>query len=76
MQNQKKTEKCICSGCGQVVKGEGLPIKDFLEVRKTWGFFSEMDGETHEFYLCEECYKKLSAQFVVPVKVMDINELL
>ena len=41
-----------------------------------WGYFSEKDGEVHDFDLCESCYDKWIGSFRIPVEVKRENELL
>ena len=45
-------------------------------MRVSWGYFSEKDGETHSFDLCEECYDRITGQFAVPVEKKDELELI
>ena len=39
--------------------------EDMLSVEKRWGYFSGKDNEVHRFDLCEDCYDRLIAQFVI-----------
>ncbi len=41
-----------------------------------WGYFSEKDGTTHAFDLCEDCYDKIISKFVIPVEQKEDVELL
>ncbi len=66
----------LCNGCGRSVPVSGDRREDALRVRKEWGYFSTRDLEIHEFVLCEECYDYLIANFVIPVKVSQIKEVL
>lgn len=34
-----------------------------------WGYFSNKDTEHHEFDLCEACYDRITADFVIPLTV-------
>lgn len=40
-----------CNACGkeQAVSTEGIQ-EEFLKIQKTWGYFSEKDGEVHRFF--------------------------
>lgn len=69
LKEERKTEKIFCNQCGKeiIVKNE-MPQEDILTVEKRWGYFSEKDNEVHRFDLCESCYDKLIAQFVIPVE--------
>ncbi len=60
-----------CNGCGRRLEGR----EDVLSVVKNWGYFSEKDTERHAFILCEACYDKLRATFVLPVDVTEQTEL-
>ena len=44
--------------------------------RVQWGYFSEKDGESHSFDLCEACYDKLTAGFKIPPEKNTEKELL
>ena len=68
---QKETR--ICNVCGKTVE---LPFGEGLSVEKTWGYFSGKDGERHSFFLCEDCYDRITAAFAVPVKIREVTELL
>lgn len=69
LKEERKTERIFCNQCGKeiIVKNE-MPQEDILTVEKRWGYFSEKDNEVHRFDLCESCYDKLIAQFVIPVE--------
>ena len=41
-----------------------------------WGYFSEKDGQIHRFDLCEECYDKITAGFIIPPDIIDNPELI
>lgn len=66
-----KTEKTIyCNGCGRRIgKDENGVMEEILMVEWNWGYFSRKDGEKHSFCLCEECYDRLRASFLLPVQV-------
>lgn len=60
-----------CNMCGKQIKKikeSDHPIfADNLRIQKDWGYFSNKDGVTDEFNLCEECYDKLIKQFKIPI---------
>lgn len=62
-------DEAFCNCCGkQIVNG------DFLEVEKSWGYFSSKDGVKESFELCEECYDSFVAGFKIPpTRVNDIE---
>ena len=68
----------LLSGCGSLSRGKTveLPFGEGLSVEKTWGYFSGKDGERHSFFLCEDCYDRITAAFAVPVKIREVTELL
>lgn len=65
---QKKLREVICNQCGRKLKVEnGILMEGILEVRQNFGYFSQKDGLTQEFDLCEDCYDRLTEGFAVPV---------
>ena len=65
---QNKLQEVICNKCGKKLRVEkGMLLEGILEVKQNFGYFSNKDGLTHEFDLCEDCYDKMIAGFVVPV---------
>ena len=74
---KKQLEQVICNCCGKSLKlKEQVVLEGFCPVRVSWGNFSEKDGETHSFDLCEECYDRITGQFAVPVEKKDELELI
>lgn len=73
-----KTDKDIyCNMCGKKIRTEkGIPREDFLSVKKKWGYFSGQDGLQYEFELCEECCRRFTEQFQIPVTVTEPHEWL
>jgi len=65
-----KVEKVYCNMCaaeiGEFSKGRK---KDYLHIEKTWGYGSDMDGESHSIDLCEDCYKEIIKKFKINIKV-------
>jgi hypothetical protein len=54
-------DEVFCNCCGKkIVNG------DFLEVEKSWGFFSSKDGVKESFELCEACYDSFVDIFKIP----------
>lgn len=69
--------KVICNGCGEETLAENYIIKkDFLSVKKDWGYFSERDGETDQWDLCERCYEKVVDSFRIHMNISDTTELM
>ena len=43
--------------------------KNIFILKKYWGYPSEKDGECHSFDLCEPCYDKMTAAFVLKPEI-------
>lgn len=66
-----------CNICGKELRQEfGIIKEDYLFIRKNWGYFSEKDGQTHEFCLCENCYDKWIQSFKISVEAKDTIEMI
>lgn len=64
----KKGQITYCNCCKKEIKIQNdIPVEEGLHVEKKWGYFSKKDGEIHRFDLCEDCYDRLIAEFVLPV---------
>lgn len=76
--NKKNEDMQIyCNSCGKKLKVEnGILKEDAFEATKEWGYFSEWDTQVHKFNLCEECYKKITGKFKIPVEVKNKIEVL
>lgn len=67
----------ICNMCGRKLNEKiGANREECVRIIKDWGYFSKKDLQTHEIILCEQCYDELIKKFVVPIKVIDRNEVL
>lgn len=67
---QKEVSKIICNQCGKEIPVvNGQEQEGVFSMEYTWGYFSEKDGETHAFDLCEECYDAMLKGFRVPAKI-------
>lgn len=62
-------ESIICNKCAKKIylKNKNIPYEDYVEFEKSWGYFSNKDGEEHSFVLCEECYDAIISEFAIPV---------
>lgn len=70
-------KELCCNKCGRKLKMEGGILKEgACEVVKEWGFFSKKDLEIHRFNLCEDCYDKITGDFVIPVDIEEMKEVL
>ena len=58
MENQRRAEtnkKMFCNCCGKEIRTHyGLPEEGVCTVHTDWGYFSDKDGESHEYVLCEK----------------------
>ena len=69
LRETKETIKIICNRCGkEITVTKGLPEEVVLEVEKRWGYFSEKDGQTDRFDLCEACYDEWVDGFLIPIE--------
>lgn len=67
----------VCNCCGRELSIEnGILKEESIEFKHTFGYFSEKDGQTEEFDLCEACYQKIIGKFQIPVKGRTELELL
>ena len=67
----------ICNRCGIELKMKNdIVYEDYLCIQKKWGFFSEKDGMTQEFILCEKCVERMEKDFLIPSKWYETTELL
>lgn len=73
---KRKLEKVLCNCCGRelVMTGEHV-AEGVLHICKDWGFFSQKDLVCHEFDLCEPCYDKMIAGFLIPVEEKEVLEV-
>jgi ribosomal-protein-alanine N-acetyltransferase len=69
-----KDEIIYCNQCGAPITSQAYPKKDYLQVSKSWGYFSQKDLQIHEFCLCESCYDAMVRQFKIPPKVSVNSE--
>lgn len=70
-------EKLICNNCGKELKvTEGILREGCFSIDYPWGYFSSMDGMKHRFDLCEECYQKMTAQFLIAPEESETTEIL
>ena len=59
-----------CNWCGKhIAKNAFGYFEDFIAVSKTWGYGLPIDGETHVFNICYDCYEEFAARCVLPPDV-------
>lgn len=72
-----KLSQVICNSCGKTIDVNNDVMKEeVLHVEKHWGYFSNQDGESQKFDVCEKCYKKIISGFILPVEKEDLTELI
>lgn len=70
-------ERMICNACGKkLVVKNGIVREGVIRIDHTWDYFSEKDGQTDRFDLCEECYDQLTATFKIAVETEEQTEYL
>lgn len=70
-------EKIICNCCGEEIRVErGIPVQDYLHIKKEWGYFSGKDGKIQQVVLCEACWDNISSQFRIPASATEVTELI
>lgn len=74
---ERKLERVVCNRCGKVMKvDKGILKEGCFHGEAVFGYFSQRDGENQSFDLCEDCYDKMTAEFIVPVKKKSKTEIL
>lgn len=67
----------VCNMCGKkLIVKDGITREGAVMFDHNWDYFSEKDGETHHFDLCESCYDEIIAQFRIPVDVEEQIEMI
>ena len=59
----KETEliSIICNYCKKELPVEnGILKAEAIQIKHTFGYFSKKDGQSEEFDLCEDCYKRIT----------------
>ncbi len=77
--DKKKTElvSVHCNCCKKELLVENGILKEgCLEVNTSFGYFSNKDGQSHRFDLCEKCYDEMIAKFEIPVEDTELTEYL
>ena len=73
----RKENRIYCHSCGKrIVDTIGRNMEEYIHVEKIWGYPSPKDGEGHGFDLCEACYDKITAAFLLKPEVKEETELL
>lgn len=65
----------VCNRCKKVIPlDKGILKAGVFSAAASWGYFSEKDGEVHEWDLCEECYDKVIKEFEIPPQITEATE--
>lgn len=76
-EKENKLASVFCNCCKKELLVEnGILKEECITVSHDFGYFSDRDGESQEFDLCEECYAKITAGFGIPVKTRQRMEFL
>ena len=75
--DQKELVEVVCNGCRKNLLVEnGFLKEECIHVGHDFGFFGTKDGLSHRFDLCEDCYRKITEGFSIPVEEWERKELL
>lgn len=73
----EKLQQVICNRCGREMNVENGILKEgCFTGKQLFDYFSNKDGEIHEFDLCEACYDEWIQSFKLPVALREETELL
>lgn len=72
---QYSNSEIYCNCCGQVISSRGSIQEEYLQVKKTWGYFSSKDLTGHTFNMCETCYDRMVSNFKIPVEEFPIDDI-
>ena len=75
--DQKELVEVVCNCCRKKMLVEnGFFKEECIHVEHDFGFFGTKDGQSQRFDLCEDCYRKITESFSVPVEEWERKELL
>lgn len=76
-ENRTELVTVVCNACRKELLVEnGILKEECIHVEHNFGFFGSRDGECDRFDLCEDCYRKIVANFSIPVEKWERKELL
>lgn len=76
-ENDRRILQVTCNKCGKHLRVQnGVLTEECCSVAHSFGYFSQKDGIRHRFDLCESCYDKFVASFVIPVEESEVTEIL
>ena len=75
--DQKELVEVVCNCCRKsLLVKNGFLREECIHLEHDFGFFGTKDGLSHRFDLCEDCYRKIVEDFLVPVEEWERKELL
>ena len=75
--DEGELKEVYCNHCGRRMRvNSGILEEGCFSIQYTFGYFSEKDGMTHDFDLCESCYDSITNQFKIPITQKEETELL
>ena len=73
----RDNKNIFCNGCGKKIVVENDIIKEgIFSIEYPFGYFSNKDGQIHQFDLCENCYDQIVEKFQIPCQVEENTEYL
>lgn len=76
-QGSRCLTEAVCNCCGRKIRiKNGILEEECIRLEIPFGYFSEKDGQTQSFDLCEVCYDKITANFRIPVEIEEATELI
>ena len=75
--DQKELVEVVCNCCRKNLLVEnGFLKEECIHIKHDFGFFGTKDGQSQQFDLCEDCYRKITESFSIPVEEWERKELL
>ncbi len=75
-ETKNELQQVICNACGRKMLVEKGIVKEGLcSCQEKFGYFSDKDGQIHQFDLCERCYDEIIKNFKIPVEIEESNEM-
>jgi ribosomal-protein-alanine N-acetyltransferase len=73
----KILQKVVCNNCKKELHVvNGILQEGCFQGKQRFDYFSDKDGEIHEFDLCEQCYDSMIQKFQIPVSQKEETEFL
>lgn len=63
----------LCDKCGKSCRDSGNMNFEYAEVKATWGYGSNKDGDQHEAQVCETCYDAMGLKPAIKNYLFDRN---